>query len=26
MLDDVAAAIYALALILGGEGVLGVRP
>jgi phosphatidylglycerophosphatase A len=26
MLDDVMAAIYALALILGGEGVLGVRP
>jgi phosphatidylglycerophosphatase A len=26
MLDDMAAAIYALALILGGEAVLGVRP
>jgi phosphatidylglycerophosphatase A len=26
MLDDAAVAIYALALILGGEGVLGVRP
>ena len=26
MLDDVAAAIYALALILGSEGALGVRP
>jgi phosphatidylglycerophosphatase A len=26
MLDDIMAAIYALALILIGEGVLGVRP
>jgi phosphatidylglycerophosphatase A len=26
MLDDVAAALYALALIAIGEGVLGVRP
>ena len=26
MLDDVMAAIYALALILGAEGILGVRP
>jgi phosphatidylglycerophosphatase A len=26
MLDDVMAAIYALALILAGEGVFGVRP
>jgi phosphatidylglycerophosphatase A len=26
MLDDVAAALYALALILVGDGVLGVRP
>jgi phosphatidylglycerophosphatase A len=26
MLDDIAAAIYAIALLLIGEGVLGVRP
>jgi hypothetical protein len=26
MLDDVVAALYALALLLIGEGVFGVRP